>query len=193
MASATRRTGDGDGVRDRIKSLRRVRAGDLQADPRNWRMHPDDQRKALASAMARNGWIVPIIARETPDGLVIVDGHLRADMDPDARVPVVVVDLDEREGGEALATVDPLARMAQMDTGALESLLDELAGDGSWQELMRDIDVLPQAQAVFAEGVEEEPRYWVTLSAPHKHADALEAAVDRFLEEHADIGVGRDV
>ena len=106
--------------------LRRVRAGDLRPDPRNWRRHPPGQRAALSRMLDRLGYVDAVIARETPDGLVLVDGHLRAGMSPDAQIPVLVVDLDHSEAGEVLATLDPLAAMAEADRDALTRLLSDL-------------------------------------------------------------------
>ena len=112
--------------RNRIRELRTVRAGDLKADPRNWRKHPKAQREALQAMLDRVGWADAVIARETPEGLVLVDGHLRADLDANAEVPVLVVDLDEAEAGQVLATLDPLAAMAEANTEALSKLLQEV-------------------------------------------------------------------
>ena len=86
-------------LRDRIKRLDRVRAGDLLSDPRNFRRHPKKQRDALQSMLNRVGWADAVIARETPEGLVLVDGHLRAGLNADTEVPVLVVDLDGERGG----------------------------------------------------------------------------------------------
>ena len=65
-----------------------------------------------------------MIARETDDGLVLVDGHLRADLDPDAELPVLVVNLDEEEAGVAMATLDPIAALAEVDKEALSKLAE---------------------------------------------------------------------
>ena len=113
-------------ARDRVVELRRVRAGDLRPDPRNWRRHPPGQRAALSRMLDRLGYVDAVIARETSDGLVLVDGHLRAGMSPDAQIPVLVVDLDHSEAGEVLATLDPLAAMAEADRDALTRLLSDL-------------------------------------------------------------------
>ena len=113
-------------TRNRIRELRTVRAGELSADPRNWREHPPEQRQALQSMLERVGFVDAVIARETPDGLVLVDGHLRADLDADAEIPVLVVDLDEAEAGEVLASFDPLSAMAQTNVEALGALLGDL-------------------------------------------------------------------
>ena len=63
------------GIRNRVVELRMVRAGDLLPDPRNWRRHPQAQRDALRSMLGRVG---------NADGLMLVDGHLRADLESDA-------------------------------------------------------------------------------------------------------------
>ena len=106
--------------------LRRVPAGELRAHPGNWRSHPAAQRGALVEMLGRLGWVSALVARETPEGLELVDGHLRADVAGGEEVPVLVVDLDEAEAAEALATLDPLAAMAEADAEALAGLLDGL-------------------------------------------------------------------
>ncbi len=69
-------------IRDRIVELRRVRAGDLSENPRNWRRHPERQRRALRALLEEIGFANAILVREREDGgLEIVDGHLRRSMD----------------------------------------------------------------------------------------------------------------
>jgi ParB-like chromosome segregation protein Spo0J len=83
-------------VRDRVKELRRVRAGDLVPNPRNWRTHPQAQQDALRGLLAEIGYADALLVRELPDGrLMIVDGHLRAETTPDELVPVLVLDVNE--------------------------------------------------------------------------------------------------
>jgi hypothetical protein len=113
--------------RDRIVGLRRVAAGSLRANPRNWRTHPREQRDALRGALAEIGYASALLARELPDGgLELIDGHLRAETTPDALVPVLVLDVDEREAAKLLATFDPLTSLAGKDAEALQSLLAEV-------------------------------------------------------------------
>jgi DNA modification methylase len=117
-------------IRDRIKDLRRVRAGDLRPHPKNWRKHPEEQQNALRGILAEVGYVDALMVRELPDGgLQIVDGHLRAETTPDAEVPVLVVDLDEAEADKVLATFDPLAAMAEPDEAQLEALLKGISTD----------------------------------------------------------------
>src|SRR2546428_4194890 len=111
------------GVRDRISGLVRVRAGDLQPNPRNWRRHPHRQRAALRALLRRIGYADALLARREGDSLVLIDGHLRQSMDPDQVVPVLVLDVTEEEADTLLVTLDPLAALAQADTAALADLL----------------------------------------------------------------------
>src|SRR5262249_29885192 len=114
-------------IRDRIKELRRVRAGDLKPHPKNWRVHPESQKNALRGLLAEIGYADVLITRELADGsLQIIDGHLRADTTPDSIVPVVVTDLTEDEAEKVLLTLDPLASMATADKENLEALLASL-------------------------------------------------------------------
>ena len=137
--------------RDRTVDIRRVRAGDLLPDERNWRKHPAHQRKALRAVLDRIGIADVVIAREADDGLRLIDGHLRADLNPDQEMPVLVVDLDEEEAGIMLATLDPLAGMAQADNEALEALVAHVDSDDAMlRNLLEKADVLP---ALPAEGL----------------------------------------
>jgi hypothetical protein len=111
-------------IRDRIKELRRVRAAELRPNPRNWRTHPSEQQDALRGVLAEVGYADALLARELPDGsLMLVDGHLRAETTPDAVVPVLVLDVDEQEADKILLTHDPLSAMATVSHERLRTLL----------------------------------------------------------------------
>jgi hypothetical protein len=111
-------------IRNRIKELRHVRAGDLRPHPKNWRKHPEAQQNALRGILAEVGFVDALMVRELPDGsLQIVDGRLRAETTPDAIVPVLVVDLNDAEAEKVLATFDPLGSMAEPDETKLVALL----------------------------------------------------------------------
>src|ERR1043165_3043504 len=92
---------------DRIKEFRRVRASDLIANPKNWRKHPEAQRKAMRAVLAEIGFAGAVLAREDESGrLVLIDGHLRAEAASGADVPVLVLDVTEAEADKILATFD---------------------------------------------------------------------------------------
>lgn len=113
-------------IRDRIKTFKRVRAGDLLPNPRNWRVHPEAQQNALRGILAEVGWADAVLARETKDGLMLIDGHLRAEVAPDEKVPVLVLDVDDEEADLILATHDPIAGMATANPEILENLLHDI-------------------------------------------------------------------
>ena len=114
-------------IRDRIRHLCRVKAAELRPNPRNWRAHPPAQQDAMRAILAEIGYAGALLARELPDGsLELIDGHLRAELAPEAEVPVLVLDLDPQEAAKLLALHDPLAGLAEADQQALGGLLAEV-------------------------------------------------------------------
>ena len=84
-------------MKDRIKELRRVPASELRANPKNWRRHPPAQEAALRGVLDEIGFADALIARETDDGLELIDGHLRRDVMGDQEVPVLILDVTDRK------------------------------------------------------------------------------------------------
>jgi len=96
----------------------------LLPNPKNWRTHPKAQQDALRGVLAEVGMADAVLARELPDGsLMLIDGHLRAETVADAKVPVLVLDVTEDEADKLLATIDPLAAMAETDGAKFDELL----------------------------------------------------------------------
>jgi len=139
--------------RDRITELRRVRAGDLVPHPRNWRTHPESQRAALQGILAEVGYADALLARALPDGrLQLIDGHLRAEVTPEALVPVLVLDVNEQEAEKLLATLDPLAALAGSASDALAELLNDIQTENAalenvWKELLAEASETSDAAA----------------------------------------------
>jgi hypothetical protein len=103
-----------DAIRNRIKSHRRVRAGDLVPHEWNFRTHPEGQRLALQALYREVGFARSLLAYELPDGrLKLIDGHLRRDIDPDMLVDVEVLDVTDDEARALLLSIDPLASLAE--------------------------------------------------------------------------------
>jgi DNA modification methylase len=149
-------------IRDRVRELRRVKASELVPNPKNWRRHPKEQAAALKGLLAEVGYADALIARELPDGrLMLIDGHLRAETTKNAMVPVLVLDVTEAEADKLLLTLDPLAAMAQADqeqvralletvrtdSQAVAALLERVAGQEAWQAIdgLREIVDPPAA------------------------------------------------
>ncbi len=144
-------------IRDRVKELRRVKAGLLRPNPQNWRTHPQTQQDALRGVLAEIGYAAALLARELPDGtLELIDGHLRAETTPDMEVPVLVVELDDREAAKLLALHDPLTGMAESNDQALSELLAEVETDseavqGLFDKMLADAQLSEDAPADAAE------------------------------------------
>lgn len=151
-------------LRNRIVGEGLVAAAELQANPKNWRLHPDTQREALGAVLGQVGWVQRVIVNQRTG--LLVDGHLRVELAAAAgeEVPVTYVDLDEDEEALVLATLDPLAALAETDDErlaellaglddmepALQSLLDGLAegadepeSDGGDPPPPRDLSIEP--------------------------------------------------
>src|SRR5947209_5450009 len=112
-------------IRNRIKSHRRVRAGDLVPHEFNFRLHPEYQKAALQALYAEVGFARSLLAYELPDGrLKLIDGHLRRHLDPDMEVDVEVLDVNDDEAQALLLSIDPLAALAQMQDQIHRRLLE---------------------------------------------------------------------
>jgi DNA modification methylase len=145
MSDANSSTGSCDNsqdqirIQDRIRELRRVKARDLLPNPKNWRRHPKAQADALRGLLNEIGYADALLARELPDGrLMLIDGHLRAETTPDAQVPVLVLDVSADEADKILLTLDPLAAMAESDAERIKLLLQTVRTDNqALEELLR--------------------------------------------------------
>ena len=135
-------------IRDRIIELRRVPAIELLPNPKNWRTHPQAQQDAMRGILAEVGIAGAVLARETPAGLMLIDGHLRTDVDPTAVWPVLVLDVTEAEADKLLATFDPLSAMAEADAVKLDALLREVeTGSEALSEMLaalaEEVGIIP--------------------------------------------------
>lgn len=109
---------------NRVVAYKRLRIGDLAANPQNWRLHPDAQRAAITGLLDEVGQVFPVLYNRRTGRLI--DGHLRRELDPDAEWDVAIVDLDENEERLVLASIDPITAMAEMDTGAFAALMQQV-------------------------------------------------------------------
>src|SRR5271156_4971130 len=110
-------------IRNRIKGHRRVRAGELVPHEWNYRLHPEEQKGALAALYREVGFARSLLAYELPDGrLKLIDGHLRREIEPDMEVEVEVLDVNEEEARALLLSIDPLVELGQMQEQLYERL-----------------------------------------------------------------------
>jgi hypothetical protein len=115
-------------IRDRIKKVVRVKAGELRACPWNWREHPEDQREAFRGLLSEIGIAGIQIVRELPDGtFMLIDGHLRQEeYPPNQKVHVAVLDVTEEEAKKLLASYDSVGTMATTNKGKFASLIRDV-------------------------------------------------------------------
>lgn len=112
---------------------------ELAENPANWRRHPDTQLAALTNVIAEVGWAGACLFNETTGRLI--DGHARRKIALDqgaASVPVLVGAWTEEQERKILATLDPLAVMAEADAAALDALLSGMTTDSESLRSMLD-------------------------------------------------------
>ena len=113
-----------------IRELVWVDPQSLDENPMNWRKHPNRQKNAIGASIKANGWADTLLFNETTGRLI--DGHARravAIRDGIDSVPVLVGSWTEEQEKHLLATLDPMAAMAETDAEALTSLTDMIRED----------------------------------------------------------------
>jgi hypothetical protein len=161
------------GLRDRIVELRRVPAGSLRNNPKNWRVHPEGQRSAVGEMLATIGFVGALAAREVNGGLELLDGHLRKDIAMDSEVPVLILDLNDEEADKMLATFDPLSGLALVDGDKLDDLLKgvELDENAEIRRMLSDMHVKLVDDMEDAPAAQREVEGMALT--PHEHYDYL--------------------
>src|SRR5262245_38665839 len=110
--------GDAVSLRNRIVGLEYVDATTLREHPKNWRVHREGQRNALAAALETIGIADTMLVYQPADdgGMMVIDGHLRRELlAGKTEVPVLVLDLSDDEANLLLASHDVLTTMAARD------------------------------------------------------------------------------
>lgn len=148
-------------IKDRIRGFCRLAPERIRPNPKNWRTHPEAQRDALKGVLADVGiadavLVVPcdagalasLLAAKDFDAwrrgyrgdFMLVDGHLRTETIIGQPVPALVLDLDEREQAEVLATFDPVGDLAGMDRERFIALAGEFnSTNAAVQTLVSDL------------------------------------------------------
>jgi hypothetical protein len=148
-----------------------VPPGELVAHDRNFRLHPDAQKAALAGIIEDIGFIKSVIVNQRTGR--IIDGHLRVHLAMESgqeTIPVEYVDLTEAEELEALATLDPLTALAEVDAAQLDALLrDVQAEHEAVQNMLADLAASnPLPEAAVAEPPEEFSEYGEDIPTEHR-------------------------
>ena len=129
---------NGQAWRSRIVSHGEEAPDQLLANPANWRVHPKHQQEALAGVLDDVGWVQDVIVNQRTGHMI--DGHLRVTLamrHNEPTIPVVYVDLAPEEEALILATLDPMAALANTDAAQYDALLKEVAtSNAAVQEML---------------------------------------------------------
>jgi DNA modification methylase len=115
-------------------------ADQFQANPANWRKHPQRQRDAVNGSLRELGWIAAVVENVRTGHLV--DGHERVwqALANNEDVPYLQVDLSEAEEKLALSIFDPITYLAETDAAQLDALLQEVSTtDAALQTLLAEL------------------------------------------------------
>ena len=142
----------------------------LLANPKNARRHPQAQQQALADVLDEVGVVQRVIVNQRTG--YVVDGHARIALalrQGQPTIPVVYVDLDEREEALILATLDPISAMATTDAAALDELLRDVhTGSAALQTMLDDLATGAGLYAVGKDDGDADPLAGVDMSDRYK-------------------------
>ena len=126
--------------RNRIIGYGTKAADQFEANPLNYRKHPQRQRDAVQASLRELGWIGVVVENRRTGRLI--DGHERVwqALQRGEDVPYIEVDLSEDEERLALAVFDPITNMAETDAAILDDLLREVnTGEAALQALLAEM------------------------------------------------------
>lgn len=110
--------------KNRIVGYAQVDPATLKANPLNWRVHPDSQKRAMGDVFSQLGYVEAVIVNKTTGH--IIDGHMRHAMAIEHRepkMPVLYVQMTLEEERLALSILNPMAELAATDPEKLAELL----------------------------------------------------------------------
>jgi 3'-phosphoadenosine 5'-phosphosulfate sulfotransferase (PAPS reductase)/FAD synthetase len=118
----------------------------LKPNEKNWRTHPEKQKKLLSAVMSEVGWAGSLLYNEQTGNLI--DGHARREeaiAKGEKEVPVLIGSWSLEEEHKILATLDPIAAMAEQADAIYSELLKGIHSDNEdlqkWcDELIVSID-----------------------------------------------------
>ncbi len=172
--------------RNRIVRHVRIRAGELVPHELNPRVHSGAQRRALEMLYDEIGFARSLLAYPLADGrLKLIDGHLRASMNPDQEVEVEVLDVNDAEARALLFAIDPLAQLAGYEADTLERVRQCVEADSAalkslWETLR---EASARTKRELSRSQEEEPpeQFYVLVECADE--DQQRALLRRFHDE----------
>jgi len=182
------------GLRNRIVGHGAADPKTLTANPLNFRTHPAHQMAVLDAAVSEIGWVQEVVVNKRTGR--ILDGHARVKMaiaKGEGQVPVTWIDVDPAEEAKIIATLDPIAALAEHDPEILRLALEQVHTTspeimGLLEGLSRDAgldEALAQAEHVPMEQESPEIQGAFTLRGPETILSASNVeGIPDLLPEH---------
>jgi hypothetical protein len=131
----------------------------------------------MRGLLAEIGYAGAVIARETSDGLMLIDGQLRSEIGADEQIPVLVLDVTEDEANKILATFDSVGDSAGADPEQLSKLLAEIETNSAEVQAMLDAMAPAESETTLTSlSLQPPPKMtWVLIGIPTvKYGDVAE-------------------
>jgi len=113
-------------IKNRIKEYKLIPKEKIQDNPKNWRIHPENQKMYLKEVLEEVGFVNAVLVREIQNDLYeLIDGHLRKDL-LDDEIPCLVLDVNEEEANILLTTVDPITELHGTHNDNLKELIESI-------------------------------------------------------------------
>lgn len=129
-------------IRNRIVDRKRMQASEILPNLRNWRDHPEEQRRAALAVLKELGQAGELLAYYSARNggkLTLIDGHLRHSFG--GEWDVAITDFTDEEADKLLLVYDPLAAMAEANAEKLKlALKDVEMGDADLAGLLEDLE-----------------------------------------------------
>jgi len=150
-----------------------IEVGELTQDPRNARLHPDENLAAIKASLAEFGQVEPLVVQRSSGRVIGGNGRLRAMLELGWReARVVRLDLDDARATALGLALNRTAELATWDTSTLTALVRELgeagapvASFGLGEDDLRDILAAatePRRDVLTEDDVPEPPRKAIT-------------------------------
>ncbi len=182
-------------IRDRVVGLERYKSSDIKLNPKNWRTHPDAQRKALRGVLNEIGiaGVCIVYESERYGGITLIDGELRT-TEIDQELPCALLDVDDDEADKIIATFDALSAMASSDEARVKELLDGMRFEDdaaneliermrvehdlavtAWQDDVTDIEAIAPYNAEDEQGV-------IRIKVPRSELEDVHKRLEAWLD-----------
>lgn len=114
---------------DLLFSIEMMDAKTLANNPKNYRRHPERQKKEIGKSLQEFGWLENVLYNARTEKLI--NGHARVEIAAakGEQVPVRVINVDPKTERRILVSLQRTGELGLNDEAALAALLEEVAGE----------------------------------------------------------------